>query len=82
LSPDEQKDIVLRLVADVGFEPVDAGDLRTARLLEPLGMLRMQLEETEGRSRDFAFLLASRAQRKSLPMRPCNVVEAPPRKVG
>jgi hypothetical protein len=82
LSPDEQKDIVLRLVADVGFEPVDAGDLRTARLLEPLGMLRMQLEETEGRSRDFAFLLASRAQRKSQPMRPCNVVEAPPRKVG
>jgi predicted dinucleotide-binding enzyme len=34
------------------------------------------------RSRDFAFLLASRAQRKSQPMRPCNVVEAPPRKVG
>ena len=31
----EQKDIVLRLVADVGFEPVDVGDLRAARLLEP-----------------------------------------------
>ena len=78
----EQKDIVLRLVADVGFEPVDAGDLRAARLLEPLGMLRMQLEETEGRSRDLAFLLGSRVKRKSQPVRPCNVVEAPPRKVG
>jgi predicted dinucleotide-binding enzyme len=60
-----EKDIVLRLVADVGFEPVDAGDLRAARLLEPLGMLRLELEETEGRSRDFAFLLASRAKRRS-----------------
>jgi len=47
-------DIVLRLVADVGFEPVDAGDLRAARLLESLGMLRLQLKETEGRSRDLA----------------------------
>jgi len=63
---------VLRLVADVGFKPVDAGDLRAARLLEPLGMLRLQLEETEGRSRDLAFLLASRERRKqSQPLRAC-----------
>jgi len=70
-----KKDIVLRLVADVGFEPVDAGDLRAARLLEPLGMLRLQLEETEGRSRDVAFLLASRERRQSHPVRHCSLVE-------
>jgi len=63
-------DIVLRLVADVGFEPVDAGDVRAARLLEPLGMLRLQLEETEGRS-DLAFLLASRERKQSQPLRAC-----------
>jgi predicted dinucleotide-binding enzyme len=77
-----KKDIVLRLVADVGFEPVDAGDLRAARLLEPLGMLRLQLEETEGQSRDFAFLLASREQRESQPARPCSLVEVTAREAS
>jgi len=77
-----KKDIVLRLVADVGFDPVDAGDLRAARLLEPLGMLRLQLEETEGRSRDFAFLLASRERGQSRPVRPCNLVEATAQEAG
>jgi len=52
-----QKDLVMGLVADVGLEPVDAGDLRALRLLEPLGMLRLQLEETQGGGRDIAFVL-------------------------
>jgi 8-hydroxy-5-deazaflavin:NADPH oxidoreductase len=34
-----KKRTVLRLVADIGFEGVDAGPLRNARLLEPLAML-------------------------------------------
>ena len=55
-----EKEIVLGLASDVGFEAVDAGELRVARLLEPLGMLWLQLS-AEGRGRDVAFLLASRA---------------------
>jgi predicted dinucleotide-binding enzyme len=61
------KDIVLRLVADIGFEPVDAGELNIARLLEPLAMLWIQLALNKGHGRDFAFMLARRdvANRKT-----------------
>ncbi len=45
------KDTVLRIVADVGFEPVDAGELKAARLLEPLEMLWMQLAHQEDTAR-------------------------------
>ena len=44
------KETVLRIVADVGFEPVDAGELKAARLLEPLGMLWAQLALQETRA--------------------------------
>lgn len=54
------KDIVLRIVADVGFEPVDAGDLKAARQLEHLAMLWIQLAFTKGQGRDFAFVIARR----------------------
>jgi predicted dinucleotide-binding enzyme len=54
-----QKQVVLGLVADVGFEAVDAGALRAARLLEPLGMLWLELA-AQGRRGDFALVLASR----------------------
>jgi len=37
------KDTVMRLAADVGFDPVDAGPLRNARYLEPLAMQLMHL---------------------------------------
>ena len=35
------KDTVMRLAADVGFDPVDAGPLRNARYLEPLALQLM-----------------------------------------
>ena len=54
------KDTVLRMVADVGFEPVDAGELRAARQLEHLAMLWIQLALTKGYGRDFAFVIARR----------------------
>ena len=54
------KDTVLRIVADVGFEPVDAGELRAARQLEHLAMLWIQLAITKGYGRDFAFVIARR----------------------
>jgi predicted dinucleotide-binding enzyme len=34
---------VLELAREIGFDPVDAGPLRNARLLEPLGYLNIQL---------------------------------------
>jgi 8-hydroxy-5-deazaflavin:NADPH oxidoreductase len=54
------KDIVLRIVADVGFEPVDAGELKAARQLEHLAMLWIQLAFAKGQGRDFAFVIARR----------------------
>ena len=54
------KKTVLRIVADVGFESVDAGELKAARLLEPLAMLWIQLALTKGHGRDFAFVMARR----------------------
>jgi predicted dinucleotide-binding enzyme len=37
------KDVAVRLIRDVGFEPVDAGPLRTARYAEPFTLLIAQL---------------------------------------
>lgn len=39
----EAKSSTLELARDIGFEAVDAGPLRNARLLEPLGYLNIQL---------------------------------------
>lgn len=39
----EAKATVARLISEVGFDPVDAGPLTSARLLEPLAMLMVQL---------------------------------------
>ena len=42
------KELTARLIRDVGFEPVDAGPLRTARYVEPFTLLMGQLAyETE-----------------------------------
>ena len=52
----------------VGFEPVDAGELKAARLLEPLAMLWVQLAMKEP-ARDFALVMARRdaANRNAVP---------------
>jgi 8-hydroxy-5-deazaflavin:NADPH oxidoreductase len=39
----EAKQVAEQLIRDAGFEPVDAGSLRDARLLEPFGLLMGQL---------------------------------------
>lgn len=53
-----RKPLVLQLVADLGFEAVDAGPLTAARLLEPLAMLwiHMALTQKTGRDRAFAYV--------------------------
>jgi predicted dinucleotide-binding enzyme len=52
---DAQKPTVLKLVADIGFEAIDAGNLIVARLLEPYGMLWIHLANVQGLGREFAF---------------------------
>lgn len=55
--PGLDKTIVMRLVGDIGFEPIEAGELKAARLLELLAMLTMQLALGRG---DVAFVMARR----------------------
>jgi predicted dinucleotide-binding enzyme len=52
------KPTVLQLVADLGFEAVDAGPLAVARLLEPFAMLwiHMALNRNAGRDNAFAYM--------------------------
>jgi 8-hydroxy-5-deazaflavin:NADPH oxidoreductase len=51
---------VLVLVGELGFETVDAGPLRVARLLEPHAMLWIHLALNRGFGRDWAFSLLRR----------------------
>ena len=48
---------VLELVRDLGFEAIDAGPLKMARLLEPYAMLWISLALKQGLPRNFAFRL-------------------------
>jgi 8-hydroxy-5-deazaflavin:NADPH oxidoreductase len=56
-----RKPEVMRLVSDLGFEAIDAGLLQTARLLEPLAMLWIELALKRGQGHAFAFALARRS---------------------
>ena len=50
-----RKPLVLDLVASLGFDAIDAGPLKAARLLEPLAMLWIALVTQRGHPRGFAF---------------------------
>jgi predicted dinucleotide-binding enzyme len=52
-----KKTVVMELVGKLGFEPVDAGPLKNARLLEPFAMVWIDQAIKRGRGRDFAFAL-------------------------
>jgi predicted dinucleotide-binding enzyme len=56
----ERKPQVLALVADLGFEAVDAGPLANARLLEAHAMLWIDLALKRGLGRGIAFALVRR----------------------
>ena len=53
----DKKPIVTDLVSSLGFDPVDAGPLKSARLLEPFAMVWIDQAIKRGRGRDFAFAL-------------------------
>ena len=49
------------LAADLGFDPLDAGPLKQARLLEPFAMLWISLALQYGYGREIAFQFMRRA---------------------
>ncbi len=53
----DAKRAVAQLIVDAGLEPVDAGPLRNARLLEPLANLWIQLAFSFGKGPETAFKL-------------------------
>ena len=55
-----KKQSVMDLVGELGFEMIDAGPLRNARLLEAHAMLWIDLALARGQGRDFAFGLLRR----------------------
>jgi predicted dinucleotide-binding enzyme len=54
------KKTAAQLASDTGFEPIDAGPLANARLLEPYAMLWVWLAIKGGMGREFAFQLLKR----------------------
>jgi hypothetical protein len=71
-----RKPLVLGLVADLGFEAIDAGPLRIARLLEPYAMLWIDQAVHRGAQTDNAFAFMRRpgaaalSRRAEAPMKP------------
>ena len=58
---DAAKAAVARLLDDLGFEPMDAGGIARARLLEPFAMIWINQALLRGKGRDWAFAAVSRA---------------------
>ena len=57
---DGAKTTVARLIRETGFEPIDAGPLKSARYLEPLAMLMIQLGYVQGMGTNIALSLIRR----------------------
>jgi predicted dinucleotide-binding enzyme len=55
-----RRKIVASLIADLGFEAVDAGPLKNARLLEPFALLWIWLAYPGGQGREIGFRLVKR----------------------
>jgi predicted dinucleotide-binding enzyme len=51
------KATVFGLARDIGFEPIDAGPLARARVLEPLALLWISLAVFQGQGTHFALQL-------------------------
>jgi 8-hydroxy-5-deazaflavin:NADPH oxidoreductase len=56
----DSKTTVAALLKDLGFEPLDAGDLTKARLLEPFAMVWINQALIQKKGRDWAFAAVSR----------------------
>ena len=56
----EAKAVAAQLAREIGFDPVDAGPLSNARLMEPLAALWIYLAHVQGLGTSIAFKLLSR----------------------
>ena len=56
----EAKTIAHNLAFELGFDPIDAGELKQARLLEPLALLWITLAYSQGLGREMAFRVMKR----------------------
>ena len=59
---EEAKQVAARLIADVGFDPVDAGPLRIARYTEPFALLVAQLAYEGDGGPELAYRFERRAR--------------------
>jgi 8-hydroxy-5-deazaflavin:NADPH oxidoreductase len=57
----QSKQIVMSLVTELGFDPVDTGPLAMSRYLEPLAMLWINLAYTQQLGPDIGFALLRRS---------------------
>lgn len=57
----DAKAVAAKLAADLGFDPVDAGALDQARLLEPLALLWIRLAYVQKMGREIGFKLMRRS---------------------
>jgi predicted dinucleotide-binding enzyme len=76
----DAKKLVTGLIADLGFEPVDAGGLTQARYLEPLAMLWISMAYRYGTARTSASASCGdrQAEESSRPRRALYPRRAPP----
>ena len=58
---EDAKRTVAVLLTDIGFQPLDAGPLHRARLLEPLAMVWINQALLRGHGRDWAFAALPRS---------------------
>jgi 8-hydroxy-5-deazaflavin:NADPH oxidoreductase len=56
----QSKGVVAKLSQELGFEPLDCGPLRSARLLEPVAMLWIHLALGQGMGTNFGFTVLKR----------------------
>ncbi len=54
-NDDAAKDSVNEVLTDLGFTPLDAGDITKSRLLEPFGMVWINQALVRGKGRNWAF---------------------------
>lgn len=54
-NDDGAKAVTAGLLGDLGFDPLDAGPISAARLLEPFGMMWIHQALLRGKGRDWAF---------------------------
>ncbi|MCK4781069.1 MAG: F420-dependent NADP oxidoreductase, partial [Candidatus Lokiarchaeota archaeon] len=60
----DAKSKVKQLGLDIGFDVIDVGPLKNARLIEPLAMLWIELAYKQGMGTDIAFKLLRRRKAK------------------